>query len=261
MRQSVVRNNAMHTTIAPDIKKIIKEKVVSLDRGDLFREPIVGFSSAKDTQYEELKQLIGEWHLSPTELLENAETVISYFVPFTKAVISDPKKVADGSNIWGEAYMVLNAYFDEINQAVIAYLKDKGYAASSIPATHTYDPKDMKSMWSHRSAAVIAGIGSFGANRMVITEKGSGGRFCTVLTTAMIEKETKQIKERCLYNKNGSCGLCFEICPVRALEPNSFHKFACQYVCDTHKKSDALGADTCGKCISVCPLAFSERLY
>lgn len=79
-----------------------------------------------------------------------------------------------------------------------------------------------------------------------------------MLTSASIEKKIEPIEERCLFNKNGSCSLCFDICPVRALEPNKIHKFACQYVCDTHKKSDMLGADTCGKCISICPLAYIE---
>lgn len=242
--------------IAGDIEKIIAEKVDSLERPDLLREPLVRFSSAKDKQYDELKEIIGDWHLNPTELLEDAETVISYFVPFTKEVAAEPKKVAEGSALWGEAYAIINSYFDEINLSVMEYLRNLGYSASSIQATHTYDPKDMQSMWSHRSAAVIAGMGKFGANRLVITEKGSGGRFCTVFTSAIIREEMNPVEDSCLYNKNGSCGLCFKICPVHALEPNSFNKFACQYVCNTNKKQDKHGADTCGKCISICPLAY-----
>lgn len=87
----------MDSVLAMDIENIIIEKVASLGRADLFRKPLVGFSAARDTKYEDLKKLIGEWHLKPTEILENAETVISYFIPFTKEVVIDPKKVVEGS--------------------------------------------------------------------------------------------------------------------------------------------------------------------
>lgn len=244
--------------IADDIKKIIIEKTASLNRQDLLRKPLVGFSQADDIQYDQLKEKIGDWHLNPAELLKDAKTVISYFVPFTKDVAADPKKNSGGSALWGEAYAVINPYFDEINSSIIEYLNNMGYSAAAIKATHTFDPKDMQSMWSHRSAAAIAGMGKFGANRLVITEKGSAGRFCTVLTSAVIHKELNQVEERCLYNRNRTCGLCFEICPVHALMSNSFNKFACQYVCNTNQIQDKHGSDTCGKCISVCPLAYIE---
>src|SRR5690625_1568780 len=118
--------------IASDINKLIIEKVASLERPDLFREPLVGFSSAKDKRYGELKEIIGDWHLNPDELLEDAKTVISYFVPFTKEVVEEPKKVVGGSSLWGEAYAIINSYFDEINSLIIEYLNNLGYSATSI---------------------------------------------------------------------------------------------------------------------------------
>jgi epoxyqueuosine reductase QueG len=116
-------------------------------------------------------------------------------------------------------------------------------------------------MWSHRSAAAIAGLGTFGANKLLITEKGSGGRFCTILTSAVLKANQVPIESKCLYLKNGSCGLCFKICPVNALFPDSIDKFACQNEVNKNeakpKESTNLqSADTCGKCISVCPFAY-----
>ncbi|SCM81053.1 conserved hypothetical protein [uncultured Sporomusa sp.] len=240
------------------IEQLIVEKVALLNRPDLFRRPIVSFSSATDSRYSELKEIIGPWHLNPTELLPDAQSVISYFVPFTSLVVAEPKTVDGGSEAWGEAYAIINPYFNDVNQAVIQYLSDLGYSASAVQATHTYDPKDMKSMWSHRSAAAIAGLGTFGANRMLITEKGSGGRFCSVLTSATLHEEQTPAETRCLYVKNGSCGLCFKICPVNALVPDSFDKFICQDECNKNQKQDRHGADTCGKCISICPVAYID---
>ena len=246
-----------------EIQRIIEEKIAELKRPDLFRVPLVAFSDARNSRYEDLKQQIGPWHCSPRELLPEAESVISYFVPFTKEVVSQPKCVADGSALWSEAYQEINAYFNDVNQAVRDYLESQGYLAATIPATHTYDPRDLKARWSHRSAAVIAGLASLGANRLAITDKGSGGRFCTVITSAKLESNAKPALERCLYFKNGSCGLCFRACPVGALRPDGMDKFACQDELNKNqerirRETALVSADTCGKCISICPFSYIE---
>ena len=248
-------------TLAMKIENIISDELAALARPDLFREPLVAFSAATDPRYEELKTLIGPWHLLPQELLPTAKSVISYFVPFTKEVVRAPKKAKQAAPTWGEAYVVINNHFARINEALCAYLKEQGFEAMTIPATHTYDPKDMKSMWSHRSAAAIAGLGAFGANRMLLTAKGSGGRFCTVLTSAELPVTAGEPANPCLYVKDGSCGRCFEICPVKALHPDDLDLFACQAQTKRNERFLAdevnLGeADTCGKCIAVCPVAY-----
>lgn len=245
------------------IEEIIIEQLNALGRPDLYRQPLVSFSSADDKRYEELKEIIGEWHLSPSEFLSDAKSVISYFVPFTKDVSAEPKKLKDGSPLWGEAYEEINKHFNIINEAVSDYLTDLGYSVQTIKATHTYDPKDMKSMWSHRSAAVIAALGDFGANKLIITEKGSGGRFCTVITSADLKTDKAPVENKCLYIKNGACGLCFKICPVKSLSPDSIDKFACQDEVNKNQKllretTKLESVDICGKCISICPFAYID---
>ena len=244
-----------------DIQAVVQQEIRRLNRPDLFRDPMVSFSSAQDRRYAELKTIIGDWHLLPNELLPSAKTVISYCVPFTEAVANAPKETPGETYIWGEAYGVINSYFAHINERLCRFLADQGFKATPIPATHTYDPIDMKCKWSHRSAAVIAGLGTLGANRLVITKKGSAVRFCTVITSAPLTPAETQAEDRCLYHKDGSCGLCFAVCPPKALHQDGFDKFACQQVCDINgqqlAKTHALPeADTCGKCISVCPYAY-----
>lgn len=244
-------------------ERIIIDTVEALKRPDLFRRPFVSFSAADDERYTELKTLIGDWHLTPTELLPDAKSVISYFVPFTKEVVSEPKTVQHGSPLWAEAYQEINKQFDVINENIARFLEGAGYSAKTIRGTHTYDPKDMKAMWSHRSAAAIAGLGAFGANRLLITEKGSGGRVCTVITSAPLQANTKTFENKCLYLKNASCGLCFKICPVKALKPDSMDKFSCQDELNRNgaklrETTDLQSTDTCGKCISICPVAYIE---
>ncbi len=245
------------------LEEIIIDKLEELNRPDLFRKPCVGFSAADDKMFEELKTLIGPWHYLPSDILPGAKSVISFYVPFTKAVAGEPKTSEHNSKKWGEAYEVINEHFAVISDAVIDVLESEDYVGIKIPATHTYDPKDLICKWSHRSAAVIAGLGSFGANRLVITEKGSAGRFCTVITTAPLKPSEKYRGPECLYYKNGSCGLCFSICPAKALNKGDIDKFVCQRELNNNEAlakqtSNQQGADTCGKCISICPFSYIE---
>lgn len=245
------------------VKDIIINQLEALQRPDLYRQPLVSFSAADDPRYMELKTIIGPWHQTPTELLPEAKSVISYFIPFTKTVANAPRNNQEASPLWGEAYQEINKHFNVINKAIADYLISIGFLAFTIPPTHTYDPADLKCKWSHRSAAVIAGLGDFGANRLVITDKGSGGRFCSLLTSAVLEPSKSSAENRCLYKQNGSCGLCFKACPTKALQPNDLAKFVCQdLLFDNEKKlqesTRLQSADICGKCISVCPFSYIE---
>jgi len=201
--------------------------------------------------------------MTPVELLRDVQSVISYFVPFSCAVTLDPGSKKEVSPLWAEAYMVINEYFNHINEVVSAFLIDRGFSAKTIQATHTYDPKDMKSAWSHRSAAAIAGMGAFGINRLLITAKGSGGRFCSILTSAPLIANSIPFHNDCLYYKNSTCGICIKACPVNALSVDEIDRFTCQAELVKNSKllehiADPSKVDVCGKCLSICPKAYIE---
>lgn len=243
------------------IKDIICESVEDLGRPDLFREPIVAFASAHDPRFSQLQEWVGPWHNLPQDLLPGAESVISYFVPYTKEVSVEPRKSKHGSPLWSEAYLVVNEGFLTVNERVIAYLEKLGFAATAIRPTHTYDPEDLQCFWSHRSTAVIAGLGQMAANRLVITEKGSCGRFCTVITTAPLIPNENPYPQKCRFLIDGSCGACFKVCPAGALKADSLDKFACQEELFRNQEimeqeTGMREADTCGKCLSICPFAY-----
>ena len=246
-----------------EIRREIEDAMSKLGRDDLYRMPLVGFSAADDPLYEQLKTIVGDWVVEPRGFLPSANSVISYFVPYTREAATAPRRDAQESPMWGESYAVINAYFEQVNERLCAFLRQKGFDAQAVPATHTYNEADMKSKWSHRSAAAIAKLGYFSANRMLVTEKGSGGRYCTVFTSAVLEPGTTAPENRCPYLKDGSCGRCFKACPVGALTPEGLDKFACQAVTRCNEKllvenHGIYEADTCGKCIGVCPLAYFE---
>ncbi|MCP1110820.1 hypothetical protein [Ohessyouella blattaphilus] len=241
------------------IVEIIREELANLGRADLYREPLVAFSAADNPKYQGLKAIVGEWHQTPTELFPGAKSVISYFVPFTKAVVDSPKNSAQETPLWGEAYVVINEYFDYINQKVCDYLEGEGYPSQKIQVS--YDEKTLRAPWSHRSGAAVAGLGYFSENRMLVTAKGSGGRLGTIMTAAELMPNQEELENKCPYLRDGSCGLCFQICPVKALTPDGFKGLSCQ--AETDKNGELLeaslgmaGATTCGKCVSICPLSY-----
>jgi len=142
-----------------EIQKIIEAKFAELNRPDLIRTPIVAFSSAHDPKFAALKEIIGPWHQLPTDFLPEAESVISYFIPFTREVALGPKNEPDGCPVWSEAYITINQHFHVVNQAVQDYLESQGYKAAQIRPPKAYDPETFHAVWSHRSAAVISVFG------------------------------------------------------------------------------------------------------
>ena len=246
-----------------EIQKIIEEKFAELNRPDLIRTPLVAFSSAKDPRYAELQTIVRPWHQLPTDFLPEAETVITYFIPFTKEVALGPKNEPDGCPIWSEAYCTINQHFHVVNQAVQDYLESLGYKAAQIRPAKAYERGTFHAPWSHRSTAIIAGLATFGANNLAITDKGSGGRFCSLITSAKLEPSNLTPKVRCPYPINGKCGLCIKACPAGALGNGITNKAACQEELDKNperlkKKNAKFMADICGKCLSVCPYVYIE---
>ena len=243
---------------------MIKDMVRDIGRPDLFREPLVGFVSAEDPDLLNIKEIVGPWHDLPEDQLKGAKTIIAYSVPFTKEVARDPEDAQFSGLTWSEAYVLINRNFDLISEAVADLLRANGYEATTVKATNNYDPADMITSWSHRTMAKAAGLGEFGMNRILITEKGSAVRYCSLLTTAEFEPTGPYEGPRCMGLEGGECTLCLEACPVDALTrwfeggKMACNKLQDRYHEDMLKHLEVDTAGTCGKCIAVCPLAYIE---
>lgn len=117
---------------------------------------------------------------------------------------------------------------DSAAHAIVRVLEDTGYAAVAVPSFLPIDMGDeIKGMLGevdHRRAAVEAGIGVYGLNNLLVTEKyGPRLRLATVLTTAPIAPGRPLRKKLCT-----ECGDCVAACPADALdEPGKTDKRAC----------------------------------
>jgi epoxyqueuosine reductase QueG len=241
------------------IAATIRRQVSEADTTTEYREPLVGFASAADARFGELQQAVHPTHALPDDLLPGARSVVSLFLPFAPWVIEANAQYQEQvAEEWAVAYVETNRLIDHITGVLIQRLAEQGIRAAAEPATHNFDTESLVSRWSHKSVAVIAGLGSFGLHQMVITDAGCAGRFGSLVLDAELSIPPVAAKERCLYFVDGSCLECVTHCPVDALNPDqALDKQTCwhrlQYIAKVFESLGRAGA--CGKCtIGPCSL-------
>lgn len=216
-----------------------------------WRMPLVGYATASDPVFHTLRSVVRPTHVMPTDLLEEANTVVAFFLPFDEETIKSNVKGETSSRKWVQVYLETNNLIRDLGLHMKSRLEGLGHAAISTPVTHSFDPEELISDWSHRHVAFIAGLGQFGLNNMLITEKGCCGRLGSLITSANIEPDTRGETEACLYRHNGKCMKCTERCVNEALFEKRFDRHKCYEMCLRNEKIHRpLGkADVCGKCL------------
>lgn len=179
-----------------------------------WKSPLTAFAGAHDPLFRRLKKIIGPTHALPRDFLPDAETALAFFIPFEQSVAESNRENRNCSKEWAAAYIETNRLIYDLNTHIRDCLEIREFDTTIIPATHNFDPKSLTSGWSHRHIAFIAGLGTFGINNMLITEKGCCGRIGGIVTNAAVGRTRKDGHELCLYKYNGSCGKCTERCVV-----------------------------------------------
>lgn len=230
------------------------EEVASDKNQTQYRRPLVAFAAADNPLFEQLKELVEISHMLPGDLLPGARSVVAYFLPFVKLTVEANRRPKAAISVaWCKAYIETNQLIGQISAKLIAALAEKGIRAAAEPATHNFDSKTLVSRWSHKSVAVIAGLGSFGLNQLVITDSGCAGRFGSLVIDADLEISPITQKERCRHYYDQSCDECLKLCPVRAISTEKhLNKQLCWKRClsnaRTFEKLSGGWADVCGDC-------------
>lgn len=224
----------------------VSEKDIILEK--IFDYPLVKVAKASDPLFGKLKEpeVIGRHHLSPSEWLADARSVISYFLPFSK-------KVREANHIprWPALeWLYGRIEGEEFNKLMLQYIinlvsESDGKAIAPI-LDPRYKARDLKSNWSERHAAYIAGLGTFSLSKSLITAKGCAGRYGSIITDLAINPSKRAYTE--LEDYCNRCGECIKRCPAGAVTEKGMDVQIClNYYNDeiTPRYSPRYG---CGKC-------------
>lgn len=167
-------------------------------------------------------------------------------------------------------YTMVNRLLDMLGLRLAKFLESTGACSMFLPATYgtgeiwEYIKVRIPSgfgLFSQRHAAVMAGLGEFGLNNVVVTPQyGPRVRFNSVITEAELEPNRILEEKVCLGE---SCSVCLNKCPgALSLRPN----YDPEAVWTTPPARTDIGLcrkqwdiEYCwGRCIRVCPVAYEE---
>lgn len=238
--------------VAEIISATIRECVAGWHGATKYREPLLASAAADDRRFAELKDVVDLRHMLPEDLVPSARSVASFFLPFEAEVV-EANAAARGEVApeWALAYVETNALIEQVTDRLVELLARHGVRAAAEPPTGRYDRRTFTSTWSHKSVAVVAGLGSFGVHRMAITDAGCAGRFGSLVLDCELPWGGREHIERCLHIASGGCLECVKRCPVGALSADgAIDKQLCRARCN--HGAAALGgigtAAVCGKC-------------
>ena len=233
------------------IVSTIEREVATAKTQTCHRPPLVSFAEVNNEDFQQIKKIVGEHHLMPDDLLPEAETMVAFFLPFSEHVVRANNQNPYVAREWAVAYIGTNRLISHICEVLVEGLGKRDIKAASDPPTLNFDREKLVARWSHRSVAVMAGLGNFGLNRMLITDSGCTGRCGSLLLKTKLTPVVREPRQRCLYFYDGSCHECIQHCPVGALTENGMFD---RHACYRHLlKADAFFNDlpttlVCGKC-------------
>ena len=204
--------------------------IPDLGKVTLFDTPLIGFASAQDEIFMRYKEpnVIGPLFWGPREWLPSAQTVTSFFLPFTAEVREsnrEDRALPSAPWLYGriEGQQFIQGFMEHIQNWLTDQgigscvpILDKRFKLQKNPVTGK-SGRDfhVESRWSERHAAYACGLGTFGLSRGLITKKGMAGRFASIVLEAALVPDTRKyigIDDYCT-----KCGACAARCPAGAI--------------------------------------------
>ena len=237
----------MEQRLRAEIRRFVEQHPANrYDEGSFpyFTAPLVGIAAGDDPLFDEYKQIIGPFHLTPAELFADAfgpaaapRSVIVYVLP-----IADPVRVSNRpetdfpSRPWSHTRTHGEALNGELRRHLVSWFTAQGHRALAPQFSPRWQeladsPVGIASTWSERHAAYAAGLGTFSLNDALITPLGIAHRLGSVITDLELTPTPRTAihpRWNCLYHRNGSCGACIGRCPVGALSKDGHDKARCR---------------------------------
>jgi epoxyqueuosine reductase len=216
----------------------------------IFDTPLVGFIRGDDPIFDQYKEIIGPHHFTPFEIMRwQAEknnvappeasdlSVVSFVMPIAKNTKQDNAAAKDWpAERWAQTRMLGEMFSQTFVREIVTDLMGQGILAIAPDVTPMFNkqryPKvGWASPWSHRHMAYAAGLGTFGMQDFLITEKGCAhrlGSFVVNLKLTPNRQRPEDIHAYCLHYQGKKCLICAKRCPVDAITAENAHdKEAC----------------------------------
>lgn len=228
----------------------------------MFQAPIFGFGAAGDPYFRKLQDpdAVGPHFRLPGDWLANAQTVISFFLPFTEAVVAGNSREMNWpspewlhARIEGQTFLqslcrFLQTELQAAGQQAVVPALDQRFKLQTDTAQNLFT-----SNWSERHVAFVCGLGTFGLSKGLITKRGVAGRFGSLVTDLRLptdERPYTDVYEHCTF-----CGACVRNCPAGAISLQAGKKhIPCSDFLDRTKAAFAPRYG-CGKCQVQVPCA------
>lgn len=225
--------------------------------------PLVGFAPVDrwETQPDELPNKLSPWipqEFWPQSIYPEARTVIVIGLPVPLPIVETAPSI-----YYHELYKTVNSLLDSKAYEIANFLVGKNYGAIYLPRDGYGDIQILidrpLAFFSHKHAAYLSGLGSFGQNNVILTQEfGPRVRFTSIFTTATIIPDPIKKKDLCTR-----CMMCVRNCPVNAIpEKGRFPPPVDKKLCAIRSKElrDEYRSP-CGICIKVCPVGNDRELY
>ncbi len=188
----------------------------------------------------------------PRDILPTARSVLVGVVHILDSVCDDlPETRYEYTN----QFYVLNGTLGAASTKVGRLLEDQGYRAIPVPAAYPRINKELMGIFSHRHAAVLAGLGEFGLSNLLITPQyGPRVRIVSIITEAVFDPDPPYGKSLCREAQKKCGKACVAACPVEAISPDGkVNKDLCLRYQEQVMPWSAVEL-RCGMCLGVCPI-------
>ena len=187
---------------------------------------------------------------------------IAVALPLPKQVLQDLQTAP--TREYYQVYQKLNETLDRIITQGEQFLREKGFRAYAQTTSRVRVDGNKRSPLPHKTVATRAGLGWIGKNCLLVTPQyGAGVRLSSLLTDAPLDCSAPVEHSLC-----GSCNLCVESCPGKALKGALWKKgMERRQLLDVQQcyqtqvavmtKHTGIQTDQCGKCFAVC--AYTQR--
>ena len=248
--------------------KSIKEKLI--DKVKEMGIPLVGFAPVERwaDPPEELPNKFKDWipeEFWPQSIYPEAKTVIVIGLPVQLPIVETAPSI-----YYHELYNIVNTLLDSKGYEISNFLTEEGYPSIFLPRDAYGDIevllKNPVAFFSHKHAAYLAGMGSFGENNVILTkEYGPRVRFTSIFTTAVIEGDPIPGEDLCTH-----CKRCITQCPVNAIsegteiedDSDDFFRPIDKIACANRSKMLRNEFKSpCGICIKVCPVGMDRKAF